>query len=72
MGMESSPRYSSVQLWRILLGGKLGPIEVDLRVFIKWSIEIPEALAVVRAVFIVLVWHSMKPLDVGYWGEEVI
>ena len=34
---------------------RLGPIRVDLRVWNKWSIEIPEALAVVREVFIVLI-----------------
>ena len=63
MGVEGNPGYSSVWLLRILWGkGRLGVIEVSLQVWSRWSIEIPEALAVVREVFI---WHSMKPLDLG-------
>ena len=45
--------------------GKLGPTGVDLMVLSKWSIEIPETLAVIREVFMVLIWHLMKPLDFG-------
>ena len=45
--------------------GKLGPIRMDLMVLSKCLIEIPEGLVVVRQVFIVLIWHSVKPLD--FW-----
>ena len=42
--------------------GRLASIGVDLWVCNRWSIEIPEALAVVREV---LIWCSMDPLDLG-------
>ena len=38
---------------------------VDLIVWRRWSMEIPDVLAVDREVFMVLIWHSMKPLDLG-------
>ena len=38
---------------------------VDIRVWNRLSIEIPEALVMVREIFIVLIWHSMKLLDFG-------
>ena len=45
--------------------GRLGPMGVDLSVWRRWSMEIPDALAVVREVFMVLIWCSMNPLDLG-------
>ena len=61
----------SVAMENFMGEGKLAPIGVDLRVWIRWSIEIPYALAVVRKVFIVLIWHSMKPLDLGQRGMKL-
>ena len=52
--------------------GKLGAIGVDLKVLNRWSMEIPEALAVVREVLIVLIWHSMKPIDLGRGGGHYV
>ena len=70
--MEGCPGCSSVQLWRISWGeGRLGPIGIDLNVWSRCSMEVPEALAVDREVFIVLIWHSIKSLDLGYRGNEV-
>ena len=53
-------------------GGRLGPTGVDLRVWSRWSMEIPEDLAADREVFIVLIWPSTKPLDLGQKGDEVM
>ena len=38
---------------------------VDLSVWRRWSIDIPDALAVDREVFIILIWHSKRPLTLG-------
>ena len=38
---------------------------VDLSVWRRWLMEIPDALAVDREVFMVLICHSIKPLDLG-------
>ena len=59
-------------LWRVSLGkGIGGPIGVD------WSLssvssDIPVVLAVTSAVFILLTCHSMKPLNFGHKGNDVI
>ena len=45
--------------------GRLGPIGVDLGVWRRWSMEVPKALAVDREVFMVLIWCSIMPLDLG-------
>ena len=45
--------------------GKIGPMGVDLSVCSRLSMEILGAFAVDREVHIVLIWHSMKPLDLG-------
>ena len=44
IGVEGCPGHSSVQLWRISQGdGRLGPMEVDLSIWRRWSMEVPEA-----------------------------
>ena len=60
----------AIQGWNLccyggLMGeGILGPMGVDLSVW-WWSLEIPDALAVDREVFMVLIFCSIKPLDLG-------
>ena len=51
--------------------GRFGPTGVHLSVWKRWSMEVPEALAVDSGVFIVLIWHYMKSLDLGYMVDEV-
>ena len=45
--------------------GRCGPISVDLWLSSRLLIEIPEALAVFKAVLIFLIYLSMKLLDLG-------
>ena len=45
---------------------------VDLRLRRKSSSDLPEDFAVAKAVLIVLTCRSMKPLDLGYRGDEVM
>ena len=45
---------------------------VDLRLRRRSSRDLPEEFAVAKAVLIVLICHSMKPLDLGYRGDEVM
>ena len=45
---------------------------VDLRLRRRSSRDIPEGFAVAKAVLIVLICHSMNPLDLGYRGDEVM
>ena len=63
------PGWSSVKLCRIYLGeGRCGPISIDLRLSSRLSSEIPDALAVSKAVLIVLIvliYLSITPLDLG-------
>ena len=62
--VEGCPGHSPVQLWRISWGeGRVGPIGVDLGVWRRWYIEIPEVLVVVREVLIVLILRCMNPLN---------
>ena len=44
---------------------RLSPIGVDLKLRRRSSRDIPEDLAVSKAVFIVLICLSMKPLHLG-------
>ena len=52
--------------------GRSGPMGVDLSVWRRWSMEIPVALAEDKEIFMVLICLSMKLLDLGYRGEEVM
>ena len=62
-----------MQLRRISWGeGRLGPMGVDWSVWRRWSMEMPDDLVVDREVFMVLICHSIKPLDLGYKGEVVM
>ena len=45
---------------------------IDLRLRRRSSRDLPEEFAVAKAVLIVLVCLSMKPLDLGYKGDEVM
>ena len=45
---------------------------VDLRLRRRSLRDLPEEFAVAKAVLIVLICHSMKPLDLGYRGDEVV
>ena len=45
---------------------------IDLRLRRRSSRDLPEECAVAKAVLIVLICHSMKPLDFGYRGDEVM
>ena len=58
---------------RISLGdGRCGPMGIDLRLRRRSLRDLPEEFAVAKAVLIVLICHSMKPLDLGYRGDEVV
>ena len=60
-------------LSRILQGeGKLGPMGVECNVCSRWSREVFDACAVAKDVFMVLTCLSIKPLDLGYKGDEVM
>ena len=50
----------------------MGPIGVEQRVWRRWSIDIPEGFAVVSEVLMVLICLSVKPLDLGSRGKDVI
>ena len=66
MGWESCPGQSWVLLCKIsLVEGRWGPIGVDLKLRKRLSRNLPEDLAVSKAVFIVLICLSMKPFDFG-------
>ena len=45
---------------------------VDLRLRRRSLRDLPEEFAVAKAVLIVLICHSMKSLDLGYRGDEVM
>ena len=62
-----------VQLCRISLrDGRYGPISMDLMLSRKLSSEVPNALTVDTAVFIVLICHWMKPFKLEKCGDKVI
>ena len=48
------------------------PMGVDERLRSSASIGVPEACAVVMAVLMISFFLSMKPLDLGYIGDEVM
>ena len=50
----------------------LGPIGVDLRSSRMSSRGFFDAWAVLSIVFMILTCHSMKLLDLGKWGEDVM
>ena len=52
--------------------GKLGPMGVERNVCSRWSIEVLDACAVAREVFMVLICLSIKPFDLGYKGDGVM
>ena len=73
MGWEGCPGQSCVLLCNISLGeGIWGPCGVDLKLRRRSLRDLPEELAVSKAVLIVLICHSIKPFDLGQWGDEVI
>ena len=45
---------------------------VDLRLMRRSSSDLPEEFAVAKAIFMVLTCRSMKPLALGYRGDEVM
>ena len=45
--------------------GRLGPMGMEQSVWRRWSMEIPDDLVVVTEVFMVIICHSIKPLDLG-------
>ena len=45
---------------------------IDLRLMRRSSRDLPEEFAVAKAVLIVLICHSMKPLDLEYRCDEVM
>ena len=60
-----------MQLWRISQReGRLGLVGVDLRGWIRCSIEIPEALAVVR-VFYSFNFTFYEAIERGVEGDEI-
>ena len=62
-----------MQLSRISQGeGKLGPMGVERNVSSSWLREVFDACVVAKDVFMVLPCLSIKPLDLGYKGDEVI
>ena len=66
MGWEGCPGLSWVLLCKISQGeGRWDPFSVDLKLRRRSSRDFPEALAVSKAVFIVLICLSIKPFDLG-------
>ena len=64
--MGSCPGQSCVLLCKISLGdGRWGPISVDLKLRRRSLRDLPEDLAVSKAVLIILICLSMKPFDLG-------
>ena len=50
----------------------LGPMGMEQSVWRTWSIDVPDGLAVVSEVLMGLICLSMKPLDLGQRGEDVM
>ena len=58
---------------RILQGeGKLGPMGVECNVCSRLSMEVFGVCVVAKEVFMVLIFLSIKPFDLGYKGDEVM
>ena len=71
-GWEGLPGCCMVLLCRISHGaGMFGPMGVDLRSSRTDSRGFLAGRAVLRAVLMVLTCLSMKPFDLGKWGELV-
>ena len=49
-----------------------GPMGMEQSVWRTWSIDVPDGLAVVSEVLMGLICLSMKPLDLGQRGEDVM
>ena len=64
--------------WKVLLQrisqgeGILGPIRVDHRSKRRSSSDFLDSWVVLSAVLMVLTWNSIRPLDLGKWGDEVM
>ena len=72
-GVEGILGNWKILLYRIsLVEGMLGPVGVEHRFRRSSSIDLPDSCVVLSAVLMVLTCHSIKSLDKGKWGKEVM